>query len=409
MITETIKITGYGSGGEGIGRLKDGRVAFVRGAAVGDVLEVSLAKEQKRSVRADIVRIVESSPHRVEPQCPYFPKCGGCDFQHISYEEELRAKLLRVNDAMERIAGLKVRATEILSTTQSSGYRNKAVFHVSGTDIGFYSAGTNEIVPIKYCLLLKDDINAELKKILAGESEKLTGNVQKSSTKKTANKASSKKLSRDKASKTESPTHGITLRSGLHGLDSPLEEQLGDLTFSISGFFQVNTAATLILYEKAREYAALTKSDTLVDLYCGVGTMTIFIGRDAGRAIGVEVDRDAVKTARKNTYRNGFERFRFVCADVGLWDFSGMGERTAKKVDCVIVDPPRRGLSRSAIEKILSLSPKRIVYVSCDPATLARDIGLLRGYEATRLCAVDMFPRTANVETVSLLARVGTL
>ena len=406
MQTQIIKITGYGSAGEGVGRLDDGRVAFVRGAVDGETLEVSLTKERKRSVWAEIVRIIEPSPNRIEPDCPFFPKCGGCDFQHITYEEELRAKLTRVNDAMERIGGLKIRAPGILSTLQKSGYRNKAVFHTDGKEVGFYSAGTNEIIPIDRCLLLKDDINIELKKIVDGESELLKYKAQNHAI----------NSGQDEKGKTKSNAGKITLRSGIHGLhnrSTPLEEKLGDLSFYISGFFQINTDATLLLYNKAREYAALTKRETMVDLYCGVGTMTAFIGRDAGQAIGVELNKDAVKTARKNAYRNGFEHIKFICADAGSWGFSEVkNNRTKshagpKRVDCVVVDPPRKGLSKKVIEKILSLSPSRIVYVSCDSATLARDVKLLLGYEVKELCAIDMFPRTANVECCCLLHRVG--
>jgi len=392
MATQIVKITGYGSGGEGVGRLSDGRVTFIRGATEGDNLEISLTKEQKRSARAEIVRIIEPSPHRIEPLCPYFPKCGGCDFQHITYEEELRAKLKRVNDAMERIAGLKIRAEEMLSTGQTGGYRNKAVFHINGAELGFYKAGTNDVVPISHCLLLKDDINAELKKIITGETKRPKSKARSQDGKNNA----AKNLAQE-----------ITLRSGIHGQGARLEEKLDDLIFSISGFFQVNTEATQILYKKAREYAALTKNETVVDLYCGVGAMTLFIGRDAGRAIGVELSNEAVKAARRNAYRNGFENMKFVCADAGLWDFSTANESIVKKADCVLVDPPRKGLSKKAIENIIALSPSRIVYVSCDPATLARDVGLLSGYEATKLCAVDMFPRTANVETCCLLVKSG--
>ena len=388
MVTKIVKITGYGSGGEGVGRLEDGRVTFIRGAAQGDVLEISLIKEQKRSAWAEIVRIIEPSPHRIESECPHFPKCGGCDFQHITYEEEVRAKLKRINDAMKRIAGLEIKAEEMLRTGQTGGYRNKAIFHANDTELGFYRAGTNEIVPISYCLLLKDDINAELKKMLAGKSEKLKNKPQNRDSISGANKTSK---------------HKITLRSGIHGQSAQLEEKLDGLIFGISGFFQVNTTATLLLYKKAREYAALTKSETMVDLYCGVGTMTIFVGRDAGMAIGVEQNKEAVKTARKNAHRNGFDNINFICEDAGLWDYSAANKKSTERVDCVIVNPPRKGLSKKAIERILSLSPGRIVYVSCDPATLARDISRLSGYKAKQLCAIDMFPRTANVECCCLL------
>ena len=359
--THIITVFGYGSGGEGVARLDDGRVVFIRGAARGDLLEVALTKEQPRSARAKIVRILAPSPHRIEPDCPYYPECGGCDFRHITYTEELEAKLRRVNDALERIGGSSVRAAEILRTRKVDGYRNKAVIHSDGSSSGFYRSHSHDIIPIDRCLLLNDDLNHALKEMtINGE---------------------------------------ITLRSGRNGLNQPLEEELDGLVFRISGFFQVNTCAALLLYQKAREYAALTENDTLIDMYCGVGTMTLFVGRDAGRAIGVERNFPAVKTARENAQLNGLSHIEFIDADAAQWD------APIPAPDCVIADPPRSGLSPGAIRKILELSPGKIVYVSCDPATLARDLKLLQGYTVKDICAVDMFPRTANVECCCLLTK----
>ena len=373
----TVTVTGYGAGGAGVARLGDGRVVFIRIAARGDVLEVGLVSEQARSARAEIVRVLAPSPHRIEPDCPFYPDCGGCDFRHISYEEELWAKLKRVNDAMSRIGGLSARASEVLRTGQVSGYRNKAVFHTDGHSIGFYRAQSHEVIPIDHCLLLKSDLNAALRSLAHGGEISL------------------RTAKRERAAQSGK----ITLRSGRNGLSMPIEEELGGLIFRVSGFFQVNTGAALLLYQKARELAGLSKNDTLVDLYCGVGTLTLFVGQDAGYALGVEQNSEAVEAAWENARRNGMPHVSFICADAAKWDAE------IAKPDCIIVDPPRRGLSPGTIRKMLDLSPGRIVYLSCDPATLARDLKNLEGYTVTDICAVDMFPRTANVECCCLLLK----
>jgi len=362
--THIVKVTGYSSGGDGVARLNDGKVVFIRNAARDDELEIRLIKEQARSARAEIVRILAPSPFRTEPDCPYYPECGGCDYRHITYEEEQRAKLQRVNDAIERIGGLAICAGEILSTGQLDGYRNKAVFHSKGQSVGFYRAMSHEVIRINSCLLLDDALNDAIKALAPGGE--------------------------------------ITLRSGRNGLQEPFEVELDGLVFQLNGFFQVNTGAALLLYKKAREYAQLSKTDVLIDLYCGVGALTLFAGRDASYALGVERNAAAVETARENAALNGLPNIEFITADVANWK-----SETASP-DCIIVDPPRKGLSPGAVRRILELSPNRIVYVSCDPATLARDLRALEGYAPTDICAVDMFPRTANVECCCLLVKKQT-
>jgi len=356
----TVEVTGYSSGGEGVARLEDGKVVFIRGAARGDVLEIKLTGEHSRSARGEIVGILTPSRYRIEPDCAAYPKCGGCDFRHITYEEELEAKLQRVNDAIRRIGGLSIRVEEILGTRQVAGYRNKAVFHSDGTSLGFYQSRSHTVVPIESCLLLDDSINEALK--------------------------------------TLPKEHGITLRSGRNGLNQPLEQELDGIVFKVAGFFQVNTGAALLLYRKVREYAALSGGEALMDLYCGVGSMTLFVGRDAKYALGIESNPAAVETARENARLNGLSHIEFINADAGKW------EAKIANPDCIIVDPPRKGLSNEAVSKILELSPKRVIYVSCDPATLARDIRELKGFEAIAISAIDMFPRTSNIECCCLLS-----
>jgi len=362
-----VTITGYNSGGDGVSRLDDGRVVFVRGAARGDVLEVELTKEQPRITNAEIVRILKPSLHRIEADCDVYPDCGGCDYRHITYEEELYAKLQCVNDALKRIGGLSVQVDRILHTGQINGYRNKAVLHSNGKSMGLYRAGSHDVVSVEHCLLLKDDLNEAVADL----------------------------VKKDKKQDNE-----ITLRSGRNGLNTPLEEELDGLVFILEGFFQVNTEAALLLFQKAREFASLSKSDTMIDLYCGVGALTLFVGRDAGCALGVELNPDAVNTARENAQRNNLFNIEFIHADAADWIAD------IEEPDCVIVDPPRKGLLAKAIDKILELSPKRLVYVSCNPATLARDLKELHShYAISDICTVDMFPRTANIECCCLLSR----
>ena len=366
---QTINITGYGSKGEGVARLDDGRVVFVRGAARGDICRVAVTSESPRSCRAEICEIIEPSPYRIEPDCTAYPMCGGCDFRHIVYEEELRAKLWRVNDALRRIGSTEVCADEIISTGRVNGYRNKAVFHTErrGKEslTGFYRAGTNEICPIRHCLLLPEVLNDELSQLWSNPTAENPAMYRVGSC--------------------------AGFGSNVH---APVVIELDGLVYRIShtSFFQVNNGAALSLFQKAREYAAMSNTESLVDLYCGVGSLTLFIGRDAGFSLGVENNLGAVDDALENLQRNNLSRIEILYADSAVWDSGSI------RPDCIVVDPPRRGLSSGAVRKILELSPSRIVYISCDPATLARDIRLLAGYDVQQVCVIDMFPRTANVE-----------
>ena len=367
----TVTITGYGSNGEGVARLDDGRVVFVRGAARDDICQVVITDVRPKSCRAEIKQLIKPSEHRIEPDCSVFQKCGGCDFRHITYEEELRAKLSRINDALRRIGNVSLQLKEIIKTGKSDGYRNKAIFHTArcGTQtiIGFYACNSHEVVPITNCLLLCEELNIALK---------------------------------DSWDNPPAIGSDIMLRKGMKNTSNKhFHVEMDELVFRISkfSFFQVNTDAALLLYQKAREYAALSKSETLLDLYCGVGTLTLFIGRDAGHSIGIESNLDSIDDARNNAKDNGLDNVDFICADAADWDIGNI------RPDCVVIDPPRSGLSSEVVKQIQKIQPLRIVYISCDPATFARDIRLLDKYEIQKACAVDMFPRTANLECCALL------
>jgi 23S rRNA (uracil1939-C5)-methyltransferase len=347
----TVEIFDYSAEGAGVARLADGCVVFVDGGVRGDVCEIAITKALKRVRHAQIVKIINPSEHRIPMDCAVFGLCGGCDFRHISYEEELFAKRKRVNDALRRIGGADIEVEDILTTGKINGYRNNIQLKTDGRKTGFYSKSSHEIVEINHCLLIDDEMNNKLRQ-------------------------------------------GVTnIRTSV--------EAIGGLTFKISpeSFFQVNTGAALLLYEKAREYAALQPHEFLLDLYCGTGTIALFLARDAEKALGVELSEEAIKDAKENAKLNNIINVSFLCKDVSELDTSGLAP------DCIIADPPRKGLSAEALRKIEELAPLRIVYISCDPATLARDIKLLENYEVTRACAVDMFPRTRHVECVARLER----
>jgi 23S rRNA (uracil1939-C5)-methyltransferase len=348
---QTVKIFDYSADGAGVARLDNGCVVFVDGAVRGDICEVIITKTLKRACHARIERITEPSEHRIPVDCPVFPQCGGCDFRHISYEEELYAKRKKVNNALKRISSINLEIEDILTTGKINGYRNNIQLKTDGNKIGFYGKSSHEIVEIDKCLLVSDSFNEAIRR---GETRIRTSS-----------------------------------------------ETIGGLTFRISpdSFFQINTEAALLLYEKAREYAALQPHEFLLDLYCGTGTITLFLGRDAGKALGVELSTDAFADAKENAALNDVSYVEFLCADVSELD---IGEFAP---DCIVVDPPRKGLTSEIIRKIGELNPPRIIYISCDPATLARDIKLLQNYKVTRACAVDMFPRTKHVEAIVKLER----
>jgi tRNA/tmRNA/rRNA uracil-C5-methylase (TrmA/RlmC/RlmD family) len=338
----TVKIHGYCAEGAGVARLDNGCVVFVEGAARDDVCVIVITKVLSRVCYAVIEKLIEASKHRIQADCPVFPECGGCDYRHISYEEELYAKRKRVNDALQRIGGVDIQAEDILTTGKINGYRNNIQLKSDGKKIGFYGKKSHDVIEISKCLLAGEDVNV---------------NSPQTRTK---------------------------------------SETIGDLTFHISheSFFQVNSEAALLLYSKAREYAALTPHEFLLDLYCGTGTITLFLGRDAKKALGVEANAFAVDNARKNAAINNIHNVEFLCEDVNGLDAKGLNP------GCLVVNPPRKGLSDGALRVILKSAPSRIVYISCNPATLARDIRLLGGYRVSRVCAVDMFPRTRHVECV---------
>ena len=438
----TVTIEGYGEGGMGVARI-DGRVVFVHGALRGEKCRVLILKTLKSVAFAKVLEVIEPSSERITPDCPYFPRCGGCTYRHIRYEEELRLKRQRVQDNLSRIGGSDVTVEEILGARDTLRYRNKAQYPVSKDGaVGFYRARTHEVIECEHCLLVKPVADAAAEALreymqscrVAGYDEK-TGRGLVRHLYIRSNAAGESlvcvlvngdklpkedrlvTLLRDACPKCTGIVLGTNTKKGnvilgdryrtLWGSDR-LEDTLCGKTFrlSVPSFYQVNRVQAERLYAKAIEFAGLTGQETVLDLYCGAGTITLALSDHAKKVLGAEIVPEAIDDARENAARNGVKNAEFFCGDAS--DVAKKLARENLRPDVITVDPPRKGLAADVVESIAEMQPGRVVYVSCDSATMARDVKRLAdlGYTAQRACAVDMFPRADHIETVCLLSKL---
>ena len=441
-------IEGYSSDGCGVCRI-DGRAVFVRGALKGEEWDIKILSASRSAVYGRGEALINASDQRQEPSCPVFGKCGGCDLMHMSYEEELRFKLDRVNEAIGRIGGLDFKIDEIIGAESIRGYRNKAIFAVGGEagapKIGFFRRRSHDIVPVSTCDIQSETAVAVMNALRQwcemsgaepyneetgkGKIRHLfvrtafrTGQLQAVVVSAKGFGQETQSLVnalREACPKLESivlcvnKSRGNTVLTGeLHTLwgSDTLTETLCGLDFELSpfSFFQINPTQAERLYSRALEYAAPSGGETILDLYCGAGTISLCLSRGAKRVIGAEIVPQAVENAKKNAARNGIENAEFICADAG--EAAKELAKRGIRPDAVVVDPPRKGLSPEVIETVSQMSPSRIVYVSCDPATLARDLARFDslGWGCVSGTVVDMFPKTANMETVVLLSKLKT-
>ena len=437
-----LDITGYTAEGMGVARL-EGRVVFVPFTIAGERWKVRLEKVNKTVAWGRGVELLRPSPERVEPGCPVFGRCGGCQFRHMTYREELLAKGRRVADALERVGGVRLELPPVLGAEEPDRYRNKVQFPVdrAGDKVraGYYRARSHQVLEVEDCLLQPERVTR-----LQRAFEEWAANLpagQDMEGRSIVRHLYVRTNSRGEAlvcvvawgpvlpngeglvsalREREPGLVGVVLNVNpadtnvilgpeyhtLWGRDH-LEEELCGYTFrlSVPSFFQINRAQTERLYAVALDFAALTGRETVLDLYCGIGTISLALSRRAERVIGAEIVPQAIQDARENARRNGVENTEFFCGDAGAVAARLSEEGVRPQVICV--DPPRKGLQPEVPAILAGMAPERIVYVSCDPATLARDVkrfGEL-GYRAVRAQGVDLFPRTAHVETVVLLSR----
>lgn len=437
-----VTVHGLGSGGEGVARY-EGFTIFVPGGAPGDRLLARVQEVKRNYARAAVVAVEAPSPDRVEPACPAAGECGGCQLQHIAYEAQLRLKRQQVVDALERLGKLTgVTVHPTLGMAEPWGYRNKAQFPVgwrSGRVIaGFFAPGTHRIIDIERCAIqhpLANRIMAEVKELARRYGVRIydershtgvlrhvlarvgrgTGEAMAVLVTNGPRFPHGKEIARELMARipelvsvvqniNPARTNVVLGRESrvLAGRDA-ITDSIGDLHFSISpvSFFQVNPAQTEVLYGKALEYAGLTGSETVIDLYCGIGTISLFLARQCREVIGIEWVEEAVADARENAARNGIGNARFIAGDAAVEMPRLVDEGV--RADVIVLDPPRKGCDEPVLEAIAQVAPRRVVYVSCNPASLARDLGRLAemGYRTAEVQPVDMFPHTAHVECVA--------
>ena len=441
------QITGYTSEGMGVAHM-EGRAVFVARAIAGERGLVQLLKVTSARAYGKWAQLETPSPHRQTPACPYFGRCGGCDFWHMDYEEELRLKADRVRDALARIGGWDPGPVSILAAPTCEHYRNKAQYPVAAVDgrpeAGFYRARTHQLIAVERCRIQSaqaDRIRAAVlqwmreQQVSAYDEATRTGCVRHIFVRTGMKTGQSllclvvngrsvprSDLLTDYVLRAEPSVKTVVLnfnaRPGnailgetfkpIYG-DGTIEDVLCGLTFRLSprSFYQVNRDQAERLYEAAIAQAQLTGREVVLDLYCGTGTITLAMAGAAGRVIGVEIVEQAIADARENARRNHIENAEFFCADAGQ-----AAQRLAEegvRPDVITVDPPRKGLHPAVIDAIARMAPRRVVYISCDPATLARDVALLaqRGFLPSQAQAADLFPRCAHVESIVLLTRTA--
>ena len=441
------EITDYTAEGLGVAKI-EGCAVFIPNAIAGERCRVRIEKVGKTWAAGKMTLLLERSPHRVNRACPVGKLCGGCDFQHMDYDEELRLKARRVQQALNRLAGEALEAVSITGSPIRTGYRNKAQYPLAvekGRAVaGFYRAGTHRVVPCPRCAILMPQADAAKEAVLDFVNQRRISVYDETTGKGLLRhiyvrcaQATGEVLvclvangrsmphARDLAALLKERVPGfatlvlaVNTRPGSAVLGTEFVTLYGPgyiedllcgrrIRLSPRSFYQVNHDQAEALYRAAIAAAGITRADTVLDLYCGAGTITLVLAQAAGKTIGVEIVPQAVEDARENAARNGAENVEFYCGDAGqaALELEARGLRP----DVVVVDPPRKGLSREAVEAMGKMEPKRIVYVSCDPATLARDVALLKplGYRLTSAQAFDLFPRCAHVETVACLERAG--
>ena len=435
-------IDDYTAEGQGVAHI-EGCAVFIPNAIFGEKVRVRIEKAQKTWAAGKITEILEKSPHRINRECPVAKLCGGCDFWHMDYAEETRLKAQRVKTCLNRIGGENLQEVPILSAPTCYGYRNKAQYPVAVKKgkafAGFFRAGTHQVVENKRCLILPEQTDGVKDAVMDYVNQYRISVYDEVAHKGLLRHiyvrrgAGSGQIlvclvcNGDKLPKAEALIERLQKIPGFTTLvlsvntkkgntvlgdkfltlygPGYIEDTLCGLNFRLSArsFYQVNHHQAQRLYEAAISQAEITKNDLVLDLYCGVGTITLAMASAAGKVIGVEVIEQAVEDAKENALRNGIENAEFFCGDAGAAALEL--EKQGIHPDVITVDPPRKGLNADTIEAIDRMNPRRLVYVSCDPATLARDVALLkaRGFQVKNALAADLFPRCSHVETVVCL------
>ena len=442
-----VDIVDIGQGGVGIGKY-EGFTVFVDGGLVQDKIKVKITKSKKNYAVGDIVEIIEKSPFRVERKCSEsLRQCGGCQIQELDYQKQLDVKTNEVKQVISRIGKLDdVVIHDTLGMEHPFRYRNKAQFPIQKKDnmpvIGFYKKKSHDLISTDECII-QHEVNDKIIKIIKTYIRAYNVSIYDEKTHKGLLRhlvtkvgfttgevmivlvANGKKLPylKELASvlKENIPgfktlvvnvnTQKTNVILGKENIvaygDGMIRDYIGELVFEISplSFFQVNPLQTEVLYNKALEYANLGENDTVFDIYCGIGTISLFLAQKAKKVYGIEIVEDAIKDAKRNAKINNMDNVEFYVGKAE--EVVPKMYKEGKRANVVVVDPPRKGCDEKVLDTIVSMEPDRVVYVSCNPSTLARDLAYLneRGYKCHEIQPVDMFPHSVHVENVAWLSR----
>lgn len=376
-----LEIESVAFGGHGVGRA-DGFVIFVPFTAPHDVVEIEIVERKKKFARGRLLKIIVSSPQRTQPLCRYYGRCGGCSYQHIDYACQLKIKQKQIGEAFSRIGGIaQPRVREVIGSPRIYGYRGKAELHAgktaAGFQLGFMDISGGSITDIERCEIMDETINDQIRQVRTGEDDFSQHDdlIFWSGSKRHFGEAVARMV---KGREFVVPRTGF-FQANLHLIDRMVDE------------------VALLIGEEKRE--------TVIDACCGSGLFSILLSTCARRMIGVEINEKSVKYARVNAERHGVQNAEFICGDVE--DVLKQQEGKKDVVDLIILDPPRTGLSPETLTAISGMKASDIIYISCNPATQARDVKFLieRGYRLDSLQPLDMFPQTEHIETIGLLKR----
>ena len=460
---EKLTIDGIAQKGKGVGRTQDGQVVFVKGAIPGDIVSVAVQKKRRRHLEGKVSNIIKASPDRIEAVCDHFGVCGGCSWQHMSYDAQLRHKQTEVNEALTRIGGLeKINYAPIIGCNETFGYRNKMEFSFSArrwlsfeeingdnkiedrTALGFHIPGMwDKIVDIEHCHIqpeLPNKIRNEIRNYArknnlsfydARAQEGFLRSLMLRTTLSGELMVVMQFFHEDKAAQMGILTflketfpqitslqyiinekgNDTIYDQEIHcfGGTAYITEKMGELSFRITAkaFYQTNPAQAEVLYAKALEMAELKPTDVVYDLYTGLGTIAQYVAHACKKVIGVESVPDAIVAAKENAKRNKIDNATFKVGDMRKV-FTDSFVKRYNTPDIIITDPPRDGMHKDVIEQLLKVNPSKILYISCNPSTQARDLAMLKEkYKVELSQAVDMFPHTQHVENIVLLSKIS--
>lgn len=398
--------------GNGVCKI-NGMVVFVPKALPGEKVLVRITDVKKNFAKGKIYELIKESDKRVKPNCPYYDECGGCNLRHQDKKANIEFKKSKVENALKRIGKIDAKVEDVVTCKKEDNYRNKASFKVEDNKIGFYRENTYQLINIEECKLLEPEINKALNYIRSYLES--NNNEIKTITIKLGNALNELLIDINSLDDNDIKIidylldnlvnlKTVVFNSKIVYGNGYISQVINNLMFNCSSksFFQVNDKQAEKLYDIAIKEAEVTSEDVVLDLYSGTGTITNLVALYAKKVIGIEIVEDAVKDAISNAKLNNISNTSFICGDAGV-----KIKDIKEKIDIIFIDPPRKGLDKKAIDIIKKMNPKKVIYISCNPVTMARDLNLLNDmYDVKKVIPVDMFVNTSHVECISILKKL---